>query len=118
MSAAKELVQAKLASLLAWERRKRWEQILCTAVGVALLSAIVLLPLHGHLPIHEWRWFVPGALLLALAPYFFYRQRWRAQDDRRALVQLDKAMRLEERASTAWELARSEERRVGKECRL
>ncbi len=105
MSAAKELVQAKLASLLAWERRKRWEQILCTAVGVALLSAIVLLPLHGHLPIHEWRWFVPGALLLALAPYFFYRQRWRAQDDRRALVQLDKAMHLEERASTAWELA-------------
>jgi len=105
LSAAKELVQAKLASLLAWERRKRCEQILYTAVGVALLLAIVLLPLDGHLPIRELRWFIPGALLLALAPYFFYRRRWRAQDDRRALVQLDRAMRLEERASTAWELA-------------
>ena len=105
MSAAPQFLQEKFAGLLAWERRKRWEQILCTAVGLALLLAIVLLPLHGYLPVAELRWCIPGALLGVLAPYFFYRWRWRAQDDRRALVQLDKALRLEERASTAWELA-------------
>jgi len=105
LSSAQEFLLEKFARLFAWERRKRREQILSTTVGLALLSAIVLLPLHGYLPIRELRWFIPGALLLALAPYVFYRRRWREQDDRRALVQLDKAMRLEERASTAWELA-------------
>ncbi|MSP38311.1 MAG: hypothetical protein EXR70_07460 [Deltaproteobacteria bacterium] len=105
MSAAQKLLEEKFAAVLAWERRKRWEQILGNAAASALLLALLLLPLNGYLPNFESRWFVVAALLLIVAPYFYYRQRWRGQDDRRALVQLDKALNLDERASTAWELA-------------
>ena len=105
MSAAAELLDRKFAALLAWERRKRREQTFIAVFALGLLLAIVLLPLDGYLPIAQLRWLVPLALTAALAPYFYYRWRWRGQDATRTLVQLDRVLRLDERATTAWELA-------------
>jgi hypothetical protein len=105
VSAATELLQGQFAALFAWERRKRHEQTLVAVSALGLMSAIILLPLYRFLPIAELRWWVPVVLTLAFAPYFFYRWRWRAQDATRALVRLDKVLRLDERATTAWELA-------------
>jgi hypothetical protein len=105
VSATAKLLQGKFAVLLAWERRKRREQTFVTVFALAVLVAIILLPLYGYLPIVELRWLVPIALTLVLAPYFYYHWRWRAQDATRALVQFDKVLRLDERATTAWELA-------------
>ncbi len=105
MSAAAELLKHQFAALLAWERRKRWEEICLMTGGAVFALAIVLLPLQGFWPMALWRWLVPLVAALALAPYFFYRWRWRRGDSSRALVQLDKTLGLAERATTAWELA-------------
>jgi hypothetical protein len=105
LSAAQEFLQAKFAGLLAWERRKRREQIAVAVVDLALVSALLLSPLHGYLPNIALRWLIPIVLAFAFAPYFFARWGWRPQDATRTLVRLDKTLSLDERASTAWDLA-------------
>jgi len=105
MGSLAEALQQKFAELLRWERRKRREQILLAIAGVALAVTVVLMPLNPYLPADVLRWVVPVILALGIGPIIFYRQRWRQQDVRRALVQVDKELKLDERASTAWELS-------------
>ena len=111
MSSEAEVLQRKLSELLWWERRKRHEQILvaifCYSLGVALL----LLPFNEFLPTVTGRWLIPIVLFVLMAPVFLFRGRWRSSDSVRALARVDKTLRLDERALTAWELlARNEKR--------
>ena len=99
----------KLSELLRWERCKRREQILAAVLCYSLLAALVALPLHGLLPGNVLRWFVPALFIAALAPVFFIRGRWQPLHSARALARLDKTLRLEERAITAWELLERKE---------
>ncbi|MGH7888571.1 MAG: hypothetical protein ACREPG_11940 [Candidatus Binatia bacterium] len=108
MSAPRATLQAQFAQLIAWERRKRLEQTALATAGMALALAIVLLPLPGYLPLEGLRWLMPLLLMLLIAPWFFHRWRWRRQDATRSLVNLDKALNLAERATTAWELSAHE----------
>jgi hypothetical protein len=101
-------LEEKLAELLAWERRKRWEGVFISAFCAALALAVVITPLHVLLP-GELRWLIPVALFGALAPIFYYRQRWARQDAARAVARLDKRLGLDERAVTAWELSARDE---------
>jgi hypothetical protein len=96
----------KLDGLLGWERRKRREQVFFSLFCAAWALAIALFPLHVYFAAGALRWWIPLALLAGLAPYFFFRQRWRREDATRALVQVDKTLRLDERVVTAWELSR------------
>jgi len=109
LSVEEENLRTKLAELLAWERRKRWEGIFISTLFAALALAIALAPLHAFLPGVGLRWLMPIALFVALAPVLFYRQRWALQDAVRALARLDKSLGLDERAITAWELSRRSE---------
>ena len=105
MSAARESLRGKFASLLAWERHKRREQNALMMAGIALALAILLLPLPGYIPLDGLRWAMPLLLMLLIAPWFFRYRRWRETDAARTLVEVDKSMNLAERATTAWELA-------------
>jgi hypothetical protein len=106
VNATAEVLKRQFAALLAWERRKRWEQSCLMSAGAAFTFALVLLPLHSWwAPLLRWRWLMPMIGSMALAPYFFYHWRWQRGDSTRALVQLDKTLGLAERATTAWELA-------------
>lgn len=98
-------LKRKLAEQIGWERRKRHEQICAAALGAAFALALLIFPLHVLLPIDWLRWLVPVFLFGALAPCFFYRRRWACRDDAHAARLLDKALALEERAVTAWELS-------------
>lgn len=109
MSLEEENLKKKLAELLAWERRKRWEGVFTSTLCAALALAIGIAPLHALLPLGGLRWLMPIALFGALAPVLFYRQRWLLQDALRALARLDKSLTLDERAITAWELSRRNE---------
>ncbi len=102
-------LQEKLAELLAWERRKRWEEVFVSAFCAALALAVVIAPLHVLLPEGGLRWLIPVVLLAVLAPFFFYRQRWARQDAARAVARLDKRLGLDERAVTSWELSGRDE---------
>src|SRR5262245_5567382 len=115
MSAVRESLRAQFIALLAWQRRKRLEETALFVAGVALALAIVLLPLPGYLSLAGLRWLMPLLLVLLLAPWFFYRWRWRDPDSLRALLELDKTLKLAERATTAWELSAHESTRAAHE---
>jgi len=98
-------LRTQFAALLNWERRKRREETLIAASAAAAALAILLAPLNFYLPVSWLRWLVPIGLLIAVAPWFFYRARWHRADSTRTLVRVDKTLNLDERAVTAWELA-------------
>jgi len=100
-----EALVKKFNEILGWERRKRREQTLALIGCVTFAFAIVFLPLNGFLPRDWLRWTVPGILFVVLAPWFFYRAKWRHQHSARAVAALDKELRLAECAVTAWEIA-------------
>ena len=105
MSPEIEILKNKFAELIGWERRKRREQILAVIFCISWAAAILLFPIHVYLPNDALRWLVPVILFVGLMPYVFYRRRWQRQDAARAVVRLDKTLRLDERALTAWEIS-------------
>ena len=105
-------LQKKLAELLGWERRKQREQILASVFCYSLLAALVALPFYRLLPDFFSRWLIPVVFFALLAPFFLLRQRWRRLDSTRALARLDKALHLDERSVTAWELLERNETRA------
>jgi hypothetical protein len=98
------MLHRRLDEILRWEKRKRIEQILAAAVFYALLAAVLALPFYKILAPAGLRWFVPAMFLLVLAPLLLLKQRWRHADSVRALARADRALGLEERALTAWDL--------------
>jgi hypothetical protein len=112
LNSAAEMLQGKLLQVLGWERRKRRERILATVACYSLLTALVTLPLHHFLPTAISRSLVPVVIFLALAPVCFLKQRWRSSDTARTLARVDKELRLDERALTAWELLERNETRA------
>jgi hypothetical protein len=112
LSTEVEILRKKLSELLSWERRKRSEQIFAKVFFYALLAALLLLPFHPLLPGTISRYLIPILTFLLLAPGFFIRQPWRLDDSARAVARVDKALRLDERALTAWELLERNETRA------
>jgi hypothetical protein len=106
-----EILKNKFAELIGWERRKRREHFLTVMFCISWALAILLFPIHVYLPNDALRWLVPVILFVGLTPYVFYRRRWQRPDTARALVRLDKTLRLDERAITAWEISSGAEAR-------
>lgn len=104
MNVENEILNDKIAEALGWDRRKRREQILLTIACFALGAALLLMPFHRLLGADELRWYMPLALFALLAPLAIYTRRWRQDDPNRTLTGLDRELRLEERAVTAWDL--------------
>jgi hypothetical protein len=111
LSSAAEILQEKFSQVIGWERRKQTEQILVTLLCYSLFFALVTLPFHRLLPVANSRWFVPISFFVLLAPFVFFRRRWRPSDSARALARVDHALNLDERAVTAWELLERHETR-------
>jgi hypothetical protein len=107
VSADKEKLQARIAALLAWEKRKRREATLLIALFYALLATLCAQPLLYRAA--DWTWAGLLAAFAALAAYFFFTRRWRDLDTSRSLAALDKRLHLDERVTTAWELLRRAE---------
>jgi hypothetical protein len=99
-----EIVRKKFAELLAWERLKRREQSFISLSFYALVATLLTVPLSPLLPTAIDRWWMPALFFLIQAPVVFLCRRWRPQDSTRALTRMDKALRLQERALTAWEI--------------
>ena len=107
MDAARETLQTQFSRLLGWEKRKRREATLTVALFYAFLGALGA-PLFVSIS-HGWAWAAPLAIFALLAPCLLFTRRWRDQDTARALAALDKTLRLDERATTAWEFLRRNE---------
>jgi hypothetical protein len=109
-----EILQQKFTSLLNWEKLKRQREILGSLCCYSLLAALIILPFHALMPAVSRGW-DPPLIFVALAPLFFFRQRWKAQDSAKALANMDKTLRLDETAITAWEILARQERSCAEE---
>jgi hypothetical protein len=112
LSQTPDMLRRKLSEILSWEKRKRREEILAAIFFYALLGAALAVPLYPSFLSGVIRWLVPVGLGVALAPFCFFTRRWRQADSVRALARADRALRLEERALTAWELLRCNDQRA------
>jgi len=99
-----EVLRAKFAALLRWEERKRREHVLLALGCYALVAAILMLPLSALWTPWISPWLLPIFFYLVGAPFLLLMDRWRSGSPARALARLDKALRLDERAITAWEI--------------
>lgn len=104
MSSEAEILADKFSELWRWERRKRREQVFLTVSFYSVAAALLALPFAVFLPVPWSRWLMPIVWFLLLAPILLFKRRWRREDSARALARLDRALGLEERALTAWEL--------------
>ena len=107
MDTIRDNLEARISTLLGWERRKRRESTLVVALFYAFLAALAV-PLFISLS-PRWAWVAPATILAVVAPCLLFTRRWRDTDTVRALAALDKKLRLDERATTAWELSRRNE---------
>jgi hypothetical protein len=107
-----EVLRDKFSEALRWERRKRREQALASLLFYALLASLIALPFYSDVGLSGSRWLIPAAAIAGAAPFFLYRSRWRHADSVRALARLDKALGLDERALTAWEMLERGEARA------
>lgn len=107
------LLQEKLEDLLGWERIKRREKILVEVFFYSVLASLAALPARELASpwMHPLAW--PALLFLLLAPAFFLLRPWGRREWLRALFLLDKTLRLEARAITAWEILGRSERSPG-----
>ena len=104
MSDERLILQERFSELLRWERLKRRERIMVTVLFYSLLLSVSVLPAKELLAPWAGAFYFPPLFFLILAPGFFLRRPWGRRESLRALFLLDKTLRLEERAITAWEI--------------
>jgi hypothetical protein len=115
------LLETKFSELLTWERVKRREGNSLAAFCYAAVLSLAVLPLSAVI--------APGLNPLLLPAIFFsiaglaalIPRPWRGRDSMRTVLLLDRMLRLDERAVTAWEIlgrrpARATERLVLEEA--
>jgi hypothetical protein len=110
MDADTQTLEARIAALIKWEKRKRHEKTLLFALAVALLAALAV-PLFVTLP-QVWAWSAPLAGFALIAPALLFARRWRGPDTARSLAAFDKALGSDERVTTAWDLAQRNDTRA------
>jgi len=100
------LVQEKFFQLLNWEKAKRREKILVSALVYSVLASLIVLPLGDLFPSWARPLSLTPILFLILTSGFLLWHPWRSKESLRAILQLDRTLRLQERALTAWEILR------------
>ena len=98
------LLQDRFSELLGWEKTKRRERILAAAFFYSVLASVIAFSIRDLLPSWVNPLHLAPLLFLALAPSFFLLDPWGKKESIRTLFLLDKALHLEERALTSWEI--------------
>ncbi len=98
------LVQDKLFQLLRWEKAKRREHILVSALVYSILASLLILPLSDLFPSWAPPLYLTPILFLILSLAFMLWRPWGSKESLGAILQLDRKLHLQERALTAWEI--------------
>jgi len=105
-------LRERFSELLSWERIKRREKIIATAFFYSILASFAALPAGALLPSWVTPLSLPLVFFLILAPGFFLLRPGRSKESLQAVFLLDKALHLEERAITAWDILAREQTRA------
>jgi hypothetical protein len=98
------LLKNKFSELLTWERVKRREGNLLAAFCYAAVLSLVVLPVSAVIAPGLNPLLFPAIFFAIAGLAAFILRPWRGRDSLRAVLFLDKTLRLEERAVTAWEI--------------
>jgi hypothetical protein len=99
-------LREELEDLRRWEKQKRRERLLIEAFVYAVLASLVMVPLRGWLPRSLPLSWVAVFFFVTIAVALFVSRRWRGGEFLQALNRLDRALALDERALTAWDILR------------
>jgi hypothetical protein len=111
-------LQEKFWQLLHWERVKKREKILISALFYSVLVSLIALPAGALFPIWAEPLYLTVPLFLVMTLAFFMWSPWGGRESLRTIFLLDKTLRLQERAVTAWEILARRERRPAEELVL
>ncbi len=105
------LVQDKLLQLLRWEKVKRREHILVSALVYSILASLLILPLSDLFPSWAQPLSLTPILFLVLTLGIMLYHPWGSKEYLGAILQLDRKLHLQERALTTWEILKRGGRR-------
>lgn len=94
------LVQDKIFRLLNWEKVKRREYILVSALVYSVLASLLILPLGDLFPPWARPLSLTPILFLIITSGFLLWHPWGSRESLRTILRLDKTLRLQERAGT------------------
>ncbi|HWP56784.1 MAG TPA: hypothetical protein VNL14_02735 [Candidatus Acidoferrales bacterium] len=118
MSASEALFRDRVAAFLAWEKIKLREKILIDALFWSLvLSLPALFFRHAIAPGAAFFLF-PSMLFAAGVLWGYARRRWTASESLRALFRLDRRLKMDDRALTAWDVLERARRSAAEELVL
>lgn len=106
------LLQERFSELVSWEKLKRKERLMISAFCYSLLISLIALPAKELWQPWASPFVIPAVIFLVLVLSFFLLHPWRSKDSFRAVLLLDKTLRMEERAITAWEILGRREKRA------
>lgn len=101
----------KISGLLSWERGKRRETILISALFYSLLASFLVLPIAELLSLELSPVSLPLLFFLVLTPLLFLRRPWGRRESLRTLRRLDRTLNLKELALTSWEILGQREKK-------
>ncbi len=98
------LLKESFSRLIGWERAKKREQLLLSALFYSLALSLLFLPFSRALPIWLSPTSLPAICFVILAPTFLFAGRWRRNESLQRVYAIDKSLGLQERALTGWEI--------------
>ncbi len=104
MNNHQQLVQEKLFELLRWERLKRREAILVAALVYSVAASLLMLPLSDLFPLWARPLSLTPLLFLISMLALMLAHPWGNRETLQAVLRLDRTLRLQEGAVTAWEI--------------
>ncbi|MGH7835312.1 MAG: hypothetical protein ACREQK_16845 [Candidatus Binatia bacterium] len=104
MSDEARLLENKFSELLSWERVKRREGSLVAFFCYAAALSLIVLPASAVAAPGLNPLLFPAIFFAIASVATFILRSWRRRDSLRAVLLLDRTLRLEERAVTAWEI--------------
>lgn len=103
---SRALCEDKIGRLLRWEKSKRRERILVTALFYSLLLSLAFHPMGALFPPWARPLSATPVFFFAAAVLFFLWRPWGGRDALRSVLRLDRRLGMQERALTAWEILR------------
>lgn len=102
----------KISELLSWEKTKRRERVLTSALCYSILASFLILPVKELMSLAFSPVSLPLLFFLIFTPLFFLRRPWGHRESLRTLLLLDRTLNLKEMALTSWEILKRQERKA------
>ncbi len=104
MTEIQERLRDKFSAFLRWDSVLGRERMWVCALFYATLISLIFLPVKPLFPVWIGPWISPATFFFILVPVLYLNERRRKRSHLQTVLSLDRALTLEERGVTAWEI--------------